>query len=382
MIYFDNAATTKAYPEVVEKMKELLLETYGNPSSVTKMGLSADKEIRATAQHIANTIHCKADEIYFTSGGTESDNTAIFGVQRGYARQGNHFITTEIEHAAVTEPMKQIEEQGGDVTVLPVDEKGYVSIESLVDAIRSDTVLVSIMHVNNEVGTVQDLQKIGEAIKAKNPKTLFHVDAVQGFLKYPIDVTKMKIDLLSMSGHKIHATKGIGALYISKNLSKFKPLIYGGGQQKGQRGGTENTPAIAGFGVAIEKNMKQMNERLEAVKAIKTTFIEHVLEIENTKINGDVTHGSPYILNVSFSGLRSEVLLHTLEEKGIFVSSGSACNSKKKTASHVLLAMGIDDKEIDGAIRFSFTPENTVDEVHTCIAVLKEVVPFLRKYNR
>ncbi|MFI3174421.1 MAG: cysteine desulfurase family protein [Bacillota bacterium] len=381
-IYFDNAATTKAYPEVAEKMKELLLEMYGNPSSVTKMGLFADKEVRATAKSIANVLHCKEDEIYFTSGGTESDNWAIFGTQKGYARQGNHFITTAIEHAAVSEPMKYITEQGGEIAILPVDEKGYVSLETLADAVREDTVLVSIMHVNNEVGTVQDLQKIGETIKTKNPKTLFHVDAVQGFLKFPIDVVKMKIDLLSMSGHKIHAGKGVGALYVSNRLTKFQPLIYGGGQQKSQRGGTENTPAIAGFGVAVEKNAKTMKERAKAVQTIKTAFVSGVSEIENTKVNGDTVQGSPYIVNVSFPGLRSEVLLHSLEEKGIFTSAGSACNSKKKTASHVLLAMGIDEKEIDATLRFSFVPENTVEEVEQCISVLKEVVPFLRKYNR
>lgn len=381
MIYFDNASTTQSLECVSEAMKEILLKNYGNPSSISKMGLSAEQEIRKTATTIANMIGAKEEEIFFTSGGTESNNWAIFGTARGYKRAGKHIITTKIEHPSISNPMKQLEEDGAEITYLSVDERGYISLAELEASIRADTILVSIMFVNNEVGTIQDLEAIGKCIKAKNPKTIFHVDGVQGFSKHAIQVSKMKIDLLSMSGHKIHASKGVGALYMKKN-TKTQPLIFGGGQQQGQRGGTENTVAIAGLGVACEQTFAELKTNETHVKRLREKLMEGILQIERTKINGDKENGSPYILNVTFEGLRSEVLLNDLARKEIFVSAGSACNSKKQVKSVVLDAMGLKFSDIEGAIRFSFSAYNTEEEVLKCVEVLQEVVPFWRKYNR
>lgn len=382
MIYFDNAATTRALPEVAEKMRWMLCEQYGNPASVSAMGLAVEKEIRRAAETIANGIRAKADEIFFTSGGTEGDNWAIYGTAEGYRRQGKHFITTEIEHPAVKNPMKHLEEQGCAVTWLKVDRKGHISLEELENALRADTVLVSIILVNNETGVVQDAAAIGKLIKEKNPDTLFHVDAVQAFGKYPIDVEKMKIDLLTMSGHKIHGPKGVGMLYMRKGL-KVKPLMLGGGQQRGQRPGTENGPGAAALGVAADVAFRSMAESIDHVREVKKILLEGILAMPDTQLNGDsLEEASPYVLNVTFRGLRSEVLLHALESKGIVVSAGSACDSKKKIGSPVLTAMGLPFSEIEGAIRFSFSRYSTVEEAKECLAALEELVPFLRKYNR
>ncbi|WP_312061167.1 cysteine desulfurase family protein [Anaerotignum sp.] len=382
MIYLDNAATTRALPAVAEKMTYMLTEQYGNPASVSIMGLEVDKEIRHASQILARGIHCKEEEVFFTSGGTEGDNWAIFGTAEGYQRHGKHFITTQIEHPAVKNPMKALEEKGCEVTWLSVDSKGHILLEELAAAIRPDTVLVSIILVNNETGVVQDGVAIGKLIKEKNPQTLFHVDAVQAFGKYPVDVEKMKIDLLTMSGHKIHGPKGVGMLYMRKG-TKVKPFILGGGQQKGQRAGTENGPAVAALGVAAEEAFGHMQESIAHVSALKKALAEGILAMPNTKINGDgLDEASPYVLNVTFEGLRSEVLLHDLESKGIIVSAGSACDSKKKVGSPVLMAMGMPFSEIEGAVRFSFSRYNTMEEIETCLLALEKSVPFLRKYNR
>lgn len=346
------------------------------------MGLAAEKEVRHAAEIIAHGIHCKYDEIFFTSGGTEGDNWAIYGTAEGYRREGRHFITTQIEHPAVKNPMKKLEEQGCEVTWLAVDRQGHISLEELADAIRSDTVLVSIILVNNETGTIQDAAAIGKLVKEKNPKCLFHVDAVQAFGKYPIDVEKMKIDLLTMSGHKIHGPKGVGMLYMRKGL-KVKPLMLGGGQQRGQRPGTENAPGAAALGVACDEAFKAMKESIEHIRAVKKVLLDGILEMPDTQLNGDsLEKASPYVLNVTFKGLRSEVLLHALESKGIVVSAGSACDSKKKVGSPVLTAMGLPFAEIEGAIRFSFCRYNTIEEAEECLKALHELVPFFRKYNR
>lgn len=381
MIYLDNAATTRALPAVAEKMTYMLCEQFGNPASVSVMGLAAEKEIRHGAQILAKGIQCKEEEIFFTSGGTEGDNWAVFGTAAGYRRQGKHFITTAIEHPAVKNPMKALEEEGCEVTWLSVDSKGHISLGELAEAIRPDTVLVSIILVNNETGVIQDGAAIGKLIKEKNPHTLFHVDAVQAFGKYPIHVDKMKIDLLTMSGHKIHGPKGVGMLYMRKG-TKVKPFILGGGQQKGQRAGTENGPAVAALGVAAEEAFAHMQEGIVHVAELKKTLAEGILALPDTQINGDTENASPYVLNVTFKGLRSEVLLHDLESKGIFVSAGSACDSKKKVGSPVLTAMGMPFSEIEGAIRFSFCRYNTMEEIQTCLTALEKSVPFLRKYNR
>lgn len=382
MIYFDNAATTRALPEVAEKMTYMLCENFGNPASVSVIGLEVEKEIRKAANILANGIRAKEEEIFFTSGGTEGDNWAIYGTAEGYARAGKHLITTKIEHPAVTNPMKALEEKGYDVTWLSVDCKGHISMEELANAIRPDTILVSIILVNNETGTIQNAEDIGKLVKQKNPNTLFHIDAVQAFGKYPIDVQKMKVDLLTMSGHKIHGPKGVGMLYMRKGL-KVRPLLLGGGQQKGQRAGTENGAGVAALGVAADMAFRGLQENIAHVKEVKKTLLDGILEMPDTQLNGDdLDTASPYVLNMTFKGVRSEVLLHSLESKGIFVSAGSACDSRKKIGSPVLTAMGLPFEEIEGAVRFSFCRYNTVEEAKECLQVLKETVPFLRRMNR
>ena len=383
MIYFDNAATTRAADEVAERVRYMLLENFGNPSAQSMMGVRAENELNDARKIMAKSINALPEEIYFTSGGTEDDNWAIFGTAEGYKRSGKHMITTSIEHPAVAEPMERLRQKGWEVTVLDVDKNGYIDPDVLRDSIREDTVLVSIILVNNEVGTIQDASAAGKLIKEKNPKTLFHVDAVQAFGKYPIDVRKMGIDMLSMSGHKIHGPKGVGFFYMKKGL-KVRPIIYGGGQERGQRSATENTPGIAGLAKAVELAMENMDASHEKVMEVKRTLAEGILrDIPKTHINGpSIEEASPYVLNVSFNGLRSEVLLHALEEKEIYVSAGSACSSKKKGGSHVLRSLGLSEERIEGAIRFSFCRYNTVDEAAACLEILKEKTAFLRKYMR
>ncbi len=383
MIYFDNAATTRALPSVAEKLANMLCDDFANPASISKLGLMAEKEIRKSGDILSRGIRCKPEEVYFTSGGTEGDNWAIFGTAEGYHRRGKHLITTKTEHPAVKNPMKALEEKGYEVTWLGVNRHGYVDEEELKNAIRPDTILVSIILINNETGTIQDVQQLGKVIKEKNPATLFHVDAVQAFGKYPIDVQKMKIDMLTMSGHKIHGPKGVGMLYL-KNGLHVKPLLLGGGQQKGQRAGTENAPGAAALAIAAEDCFKNMEGSTSHVLQVKQVLQEGILaSISDVRINGDtLDKASPYVLNITFAGVRSEVLLHSLEQEDIFVSAGSACDSKKKTGSAVLTAMGYSFEEIEGTIRFSFSRFNTVEEAEICVEKLKKIVPFLRKYNR
>ena len=383
MIYFDNAATTRASEQVAEKVTEMLCHNFGNPASVNKLGLQVEKEIKKTTEILSRGIHCKINEIYYTSGGTEGDNWAIFGTAEGYQRQGKHLITTKIEHPAVKKPMETLEQKGYDITWLSVDKKGKIDLEELKQSIRKDTILVSIILINNETGVIQDVEKIGKIIKQQNENTLFHVDAVQAFGKYAIDVEKMNIDWLTMSAHKINGPKGVGMLYKRQGL-KVKPYILGGGQQQGQRSGTENGAGVAGLGVAADICFQNMKKNQQTIFDVKRTLAEGILNgIADVQINGDtLEQSSPYVLNVTFKGLRSEVLLHALESKDIFVSAGSACDSKKKVGSPVLTAMGLPFNEIEGAVRFSFCQYNTVEEAQECVKQLKEIVPFLRKYNR
>ena len=383
MIYFDNAATTRAADEVAERVRYMLLENFGNPSAQSMMGVRAENELNDARKIMAKSINALPEEIYFTSGGTEDDNWAIFGTAEGYKRSGKHIITTSIEHPAVYEPMERLRQKGWDITVLDVDKNGYIDLDALRDSIRDDTVLVSTILINNEVGTIQDAAAVGKLIKEKNPNTLFHADAVQAFGKYPIDVRKMNIDMLSMSGHKIHGPKGVGFFYMKKGL-KVRPIIYGGGQERGQRSATENTPGIVGLAKAVELAMENMDASHEKVMEVKRTLAEGILrDIPKTHINGpSIEEASPYVLNVSFNGLRSEVLLHSLEESEIYVSAGSACSSKKKGGSHVLRSLGLSEERIEGAIRFSFCRYNTVDEAAACLEILKEKTAFLRKYMR
>ncbi len=383
MIYFDNAASTKPAEAVIEKITESLRNYYANPSAQSSAGFECEKLIRNAAKTMADLINAKPDEIYFTSGGTEGDNWAIFGTAEGYARSGKHIITTSFEHAGVTAPCERLEKMGYEITYLKVDEKGYIDLNELENAIREDTILVSIIFINNEVGTIQDMEKIGKIIKAKNPETLFHTDAVQAFGKVKIDVKKMNIDMLSMSGHKIHAPKGVGMFYM-KNGLKVKPLIYGGGHQKGQRSGTENTAGCEALALAAKIMYDNLEANTKQVYEVKKRLWEGIKNsLPDVYINGDdLDNASPFVIDVAFMGLRSEVLLHALEDKKIFVSAGSACNSKKKIQSTVLGAMGFDEKRIIGSVRFSFCEENTVEEADECVEALKQLVPMLRRFNK
>ncbi len=293
-------------------------------------------------------------------------------------RRGKHIISSRIEHASVYNPLFYLEDQGFEVTYLPVDEHGVVSIDALKEALRDDTILVSIMYVNNEIGALQPIEEIGKIVKAKNPQIVFHVDAIQGYGKYQINPKKAGIDLLSVSGHKIHGPKGIGFLYI-KDKTKINPLILGGGQQKNMRSGTENVPGIAGLGKAAELIYKNHGEKMEYIKSLKDSFIEQVLTIEDVRNNSGV---APHIASISFKGVRSEVLLHALEERGIYVSSGSACSSNHPAISGTLKAIGLGKEYLDSTLRFSFSIYNTKEQVDYTVEVLKELLPMLRRFTR
>ena len=382
-VYFDSAATGKVLPEAVETMVKAMTEVYGNPSSASILGIEAGNVLKKSQEDIAGIINAEPSEIYFTSGGTEGDNWAIFGTAYGYKRSGKHIITTNTEHPAINLPLEAMKEEGFEIEKIGVDEKGYIDIEELKSKIRKDTILVSVILANNETGTVQDIEKIGQAVKEVNNDTLLHADAVQAFGKMKIDVKNSKIDMLSASGHKFGAPRGTGIFYMKKGL-KVKPLMYGGGQQLNQRPGTENVAGAAAIAKAAEVCYKNLEENNEKIREIKKYIADRVLtEIPNTFINGDsIEKASPYVLNIGFMGLRSEVLLHALEAEGIYVSAGSACNSKKKVRSSVLSAMGKSDEEIEGSIRLSFSKFNTMEEAEYAVEKLKEQAALLRRFNR
>lgn len=380
--YFDNSATTKCSAKAVELMTKVLLEDYGNPSSLHLKGVEAEDYIKEARSRICKTMKINENELIFTSGGTESNNLAIIGAAMANKRSGKHLITTKIEHAAVGSPMKFLEEQGFTVTYLDVDKDGIISLEELEQAITSETILVSIMYVNNEIGAVEPIEEAAKIIKEKNPNTLFHVDAIQAYGKYQIYPKRMGIDMMSVSGHKIHGPKGIGFLYV-KEKTKLKPIIYGGGQQKGMRSGTENVPGAAGLGQAAMEAYENFAEKQNYLYELKQAFIEGIEEFEWAHVNGKTGRDSaPHIVSVSFDNVRSEVLLHTLEDRNIFVSAGSACSSNKPAVSATLQAIKVKKEYLDSTVRFSFSTENTMDEVDYCLEVLGEIVPVLRRYTR
>jgi cysteine desulfurase len=376
-VYFDNSATTRPTEEVIEAVINGMREFYGNPSSLHKMGIKCDRELLSCREKLSSLINCTKEEIYFTSGGSESNNMII----KGITKPGNHIIISNFEHPSVLSTCKELEEHGVKVTYLDVNSVGQIDIEQLEESICKDTVLVSIMHVNNEIGAIQDLERIGNLIKERSQRAKFHVDAVQSFGKFKIDVKKYKIDMLSVSAHKIHGPKGIGFCYIRKGLSVL-PLISGGGQEKGFRSGTENLPSALGMVKAAEEITKNIENNFNKVTELKRYFIDKLQNIKDIKINSPLDDKtSPYVLNVSFIGVRAEVLLHLLEEKDIYVSTGSACSSRHITTkgSHVLNAIGLTEKEITGAIRFSFSSFNTIEEVDYVIEVLRNSLTFLRR---
>ena len=376
-VYFDNGATTKPAEEVVQEMAMAMVEYFGNPSSLHTLGLKSQRKLTEARESISAQLNCTKEEIFFTSGGSESNNMII----KGLAKSGNHIITTKFEHSSVLNTLKDLESQGVKVTYLDVDELGFINFEDLTEAINKDTVLISIMHVNNEIGSIQNLEAIGNIIKERSKRAKFHVDGVQGYGKIKIDVKKCNIDFYSASAHKLHGPKGIGFCYIRKGLN-VNSLITGGGQEGGMRAGTENLPGCLAFVKASELSFKDLDNHYNNVLDIKKYFIDKLSEIKDIKINSPLQDNiSPYVLNVSFLGIRAEVLLHMLEEKGIFVSTGSACSSKAANTkgSHVLNAIGLTDKYIQGSIRFSFSRYNTKEEVDYVIDNLKKSLQFLRR---
>ena len=381
-VYLDNSATTRCFDEVAELMTKIMCEDYGNPSSLHRKGVQAEQYIRYAKETIAKNLKVNEKEIFFTSGGTESDNLALRGCAYANCRAGRHLITTQIEHPAILQTMKQLEEEGFRVTYLPVDEKGCIRPEDLQRAITGETILVSIMHTNNEVGSLQPIEEAGALIKRMNPRILFHVDAVQGYGKFRILPKKMHIDLLSVSGHKIHGPKGIGFLYVDEKV-KIKPILFGGGQQNGLRSGTENVPAIAGLAKAIEIVYSKLDREVEELYQIKEAFVEGVKQIPDVFVNGHSGRdGAPHVVSVSFQGVRSEVLLHALEDKGVYVSAGSACSAHKPQPSATLQAMGIDKELLGSTIRFSFSVFTTMDEISYTLQCLYDIIPMLRRFTR
>ena len=381
-VYLDNSATTKAYPEVVSLVADIMTNDYGNASSMHLKGVDAEKYLKYSKATIAGIMKVKEKEIFFTSGGTESDNWALMGAAFANHRSGKHLITTKIEHPAILRTMEHLKELGFDITYLSVNQYGQISLEELRNAIRPDTILVSIMFVNNEVGAIQPIDEAGEIIKQTNPRTLFHVDAVQGFGKLRLLPKKWKIDMVSVSGHKIHGPKGTGFLYIDEKV-KIKPILYGGGQQNGYRSGTENVPGVAGLGKATELIYRNLVEDTHRLYCLKKKLVSGLLKIDHVKINGpqDET-GAPHIVSASIAGIRSEVMLHSLEDKGVYVSAGSACSSHKHTVSDTLSAMGLSTEYMDSTIRFSLSVFTTEEEIEYTLKCLYELVPMLRRYTR
>lgn len=381
-VYLDNSATTRVFDDVAEFMCQIMTKDFGNPSSMHTKGVAAERYVKYAKETIAGILKVNEKEIYFTSGGTESDNWAIIGAAYANHRAGRHIITTKIEHPAILQTMKHLEEQGFMVTYLPVDKYGRIILEDLRKAMRQDTILVSIMHVNNEVGALQPIEEAGKIIKECNRQTLFHVDAVQSFGKFRIYPKKSNIDMLSVSGHKIHGPKGVGFLYIRDGV-KIKPIIFGGGQQKGYRSGTENVPGYAGMAKAAGKLYQNLDGDVSKLHELRRYFITQVMELGNIRLNGPKDmEGAPHIVSLSIEGIRSEVLLHALEERGIYVSAGSACSSHKHSVSATLTAMGVSQSLLDSTIRFSFSVFTTKEELDRTVAVLKEIVPMLRRYTR
>ena len=386
-IYLDNSATTRVYPEVANLMCKIMTEDYGNPSSMHTKGVEAEKYVLEAYKTIADVLKVKEKEIVFTSGGTESDNLALIGGAMANKRAGMHIITTKVEHPAILNTVAYLKDEGFEIDYLSVDKFGRISIDELKEKLRKDTIIVSIMHTNNEVGSLMPLEEAGKLIKSVNPACLFHVDAVQGFGKAVMPIKSANIDMLSFSGHKIHGPKGIGVLYVNEKV-KIKPISYGGGQQKGLRNGTLNVPGIAGIGLAAKMINDNLSEKREKRYELKSFFLQEISKVDKVSINGCkkdengeflVKETAPHIINISVKGLRSEVMLHALEEKNIYVSAGSACSSHSKKESSTLKAMGATPDETDGALRISMSEFTTKKELETLIVELKAVI---EKYGR
>jgi cysteine desulfurase len=380
--YFDNSATTKVSERVISLMEKTMREDYGNPSAKHMMGVRAEQYVKDAAEKIARTMKVSAKDILFTSGGTESDNLALIGCALANKRNGKHIISTGVEHPAVYEPLSFLESFGLETTILGVDRNGHIDLDELKNAIRPDTVLVSVMHVNNEVGAVEPVEEIAKIVHGKNPSAYFHVDAIQSYGKLRIYPERMGIDLLSVSGHKLHGPKGVGFLYISPRV-KIKPILYGGGQQNGMRSGTVNVPGIAGLGEAAAAAYENFDEKIARMISLKDRITDGVLTVENVTVNSRKgSESAPQIVSISVKGVKSEVLLHALEEKHIYVSSGSACSSHHPGISGTLKGIGLEDDLLDSTIRVSLSDLSTGEEADYFLGAFRELVPILRKFTR
>ena len=397
-VYLDNSATTKITDGVRDIMLKVMSEDYGNPSSLHVMGVNAERHMTESAQKIADCLKVNPKEIVFTSGGTEANNLALIGAVMAYHRVGRHIITTRIEHPSVYQPLLYLEENDYKVDFIPVDSAGKIIKDKLYESIKEDTLLVSIMYVNNEIGSVQDIEEIAREIKSVKNDIILHVDAVQAFGKYRIYPKRIGIDLLSISGHKIHGPKGIGALYVSDSI-RLKPILFGGGQQRGLRSGTENVPAIAGLGQAAQELYENFDQKINKMYSLKQHFIREISRLDDVRINGlpvectsdrikgeylpeQIMKTAPHIISVSFRGVRSEVFLHALEERGIYVSTGSACSSRHPKPSATLEAIGIPMDMINSTIRFSMSDTTTKEEMDYTVEQIRDILPHLRRFTR
>lgn len=380
--YLDNSATTRCSDTVKDLIVQVLTVDYGNPSSMHMKGVEAEKYVKDAATSIAKTLRCKESEVIFTSGGTESNNMALIGAAMANKRAGKHIITTNVEHASIKNTVRFLEEEGFEISFLSVDENGIIDLAQLKELVREDTILVSIMMVNNEIGALEPVEEAAKIIKEKNPNTLFHVDAIQAYGKFRIVPKKMGIDLLSVSGHKIHGPKGVGFLYI-REKTKIRPISFGGGQQRGMRSGTINVPGIAGLGLAAKEAYENLEEKMDRLYELKAYFAEKLSEMDQVVVNGKTNRDSaPQIVSASFIGVRSEVLLHALEDRGIYVSAGSACSSNHPSYSSTLQNIGLDFKQQESTLRFSFSVHTTKEELDYTLSVLGELLPMLRRYTR
>ncbi|HKL99934.1 MAG TPA: cysteine desulfurase family protein [Mobilitalea sp.] len=392
-IYLDNSATTKISESVKDRMVKALYDDFGNPSSMHQLGVNAEQYMKEAATVIANSLKVDPKEIIFTSGGTESNNLALIGAAMANSRRGKHIITTSFEHPSVHQPLLHLEENGYQISYAPVDRYGKLIKEQLYDLIREDTILVSIIYVNNEIGAVQDIQEIATEIKKRKKDIIFHVDAVQAFGKYRIYPKREGIDLLTFSGHKIHGPKGSGVLYINEKI-RVNPVVFGGGHQRGLRSGTENVPAIAGIGQAVAELYVDFEDKISKLYGLKQRFLKEISTWEGVIINGipmectnlfemeHIIKTAPHIISVSFIGVRSEVFLHALEAKGIYVSAGSACSSHHPQPSETLIAIEVPKNLMDSTLRISMSSLTTEEEIDYTLEQMMEILPVLRRYTR
>ncbi len=383
--YLDHAATTPVFPQVREIMDKVMGEDYGNPSSKHTKGMVAEQYIKSAREEIGRALKCQPKEIIFTSGGTEANNMALIGTAMANRREGKHIVTTRIEHASVHEPLAYLEEQGYEVTYLPVESDGRVTLETVEQAVREDTFLVSVMYVNNEVGSVEPIGEIGAMLHGINPNILFHVDGIQAFGKMRIHPGKLGVDLLSVSGHKFHGPKGVGFLYVRDGV-KIHPILFGGGQQNGMRSGTENVPGIAGLKVAVEMICREHQKKREHLFALKSQLVSGLEELEGVTVHAlqgaSMVDTAPHIVSAGFAGIRSEVMLHALAQEGVYVSSGSACSSNHPELSGTLQAIGVGQELLDATLRFSFSVNTTAEEVAYALEAVEKLLPTLRRFTR